>query len=50
MIKVVAHKSVEASVGSGTQRANDRSRFTSREFDYASNMTRVAREQRVDRH
>jgi hypothetical protein len=30
--------------------ANDRSRFTSRESDYASNVTQVARKQRVERH
>jgi hypothetical protein len=50
MIKVVAHKSEEASVGSGTHVVNDRSRFTSRESDCASNVTQVARKQRVDRH
>jgi hypothetical protein len=50
MIKVVAHKSEEASVGSGTHVANDRSRFTSRESDCASNVTQVARKQGVDRH
>jgi hypothetical protein len=30
--------------------ASDWSRFTSRESDYASNVTRVARKQRVERH
>jgi hypothetical protein len=30
--------------------ANDRSRFTSRESDFASNVTQIARKQRVDRH
>jgi hypothetical protein len=50
MIKVVAHKSEKASVGSGTHVENDRSRFTSRESDCASNVTQVARKQRVDRH
>jgi hypothetical protein len=30
--------------------ANDRSRFTSQESDYASNVTRVAGKQHVDRH
>jgi hypothetical protein len=46
----VAHKSEEASVGSGTHVANDRSRFTSRESDCASNVTQVTRKQRVDHH
>jgi hypothetical protein len=50
MIKVVAHKSEEASVGSGTNVANDRSRFTSRESDRASNVTYVGRKQCVDHH
>jgi hypothetical protein len=50
MIKLVAHKSEEASVGSSPHVANDRSRFTSRESDCAANVTRVARKQRVDRH
>jgi hypothetical protein len=50
MIKLVAHKSEEAFVGSGTHVANDRSRFTSRESDCASNVTHVARKQGVDRH
>jgi hypothetical protein len=50
MIKVVAHKSEEASVGSGTHVANDRSRFTSRESDCASNVTHVGRKQCVDHH
>ena len=50
MINVVAHKSEEASVGSGTDVANDRSRFTSGESDCASNVTQVARRQRLDRH
>jgi hypothetical protein len=50
MINVVAHKSEEASVRSGTHVANDRSRFTSRESDCASNVTQVARKQGVDRH
>jgi hypothetical protein len=50
MIKLVAHKSEEASVGSGTHVANDRSHFTSRESDCASNVTQVARKQGVDRH
>jgi hypothetical protein len=50
MIKVVGHKSEEASVGSGTHVANDRSRFTSRESNCASNVTQVDRKQRVDRH
>jgi hypothetical protein len=50
MINVVAQKSEEASVGSGTHVANDRSRFTSRESDCASNVTPIARKQRVDRH
>jgi hypothetical protein len=43
MIKLVAHKSEEASVGSDTHVANDRSRFTSPESDYVSNVTQVAR-------
>jgi hypothetical protein len=43
-------KSEEPSVGSGTHVANDRSSFTSSEFDYTSNVTHVARKQRVDRH
>jgi hypothetical protein len=46
----VAHKSEQASVGSGTHVANDRSHFTSRESDCASNVTQVARKQRVDHH
>jgi hypothetical protein len=46
----MAHKSEEASVGFGTHVVNDRSRFTSRESDCASNVTQVARKQRVDRH
>jgi hypothetical protein len=50
MIKVVAHKSEEASIGSGNHVANDRSHFTSRESDCASNLTQVARKQVVDRH
>jgi hypothetical protein len=50
IINVVAHKSEEASVGSGTDVANDRSHFTSRESDCASNVTQVARKQGVDRH
>jgi hypothetical protein len=50
MIKVVAHKSEEVSVGSGTHVAKDRSPFTSRESDCTSNVTHVARKQRVDRH
>jgi hypothetical protein len=50
MIKVVAHKSEEASVGSGTHVANDRSRFTSPESDYASNLTQVAGKQCVHHH
>jgi hypothetical protein len=50
MIKVVTHKSEGGSVWSGTHVANDRSHFTSREFDCASNVTQVARKQRVDRH
>jgi hypothetical protein len=50
MTKVVAHKSDEASVGSGTHVANDRSRFTSRESDCTSNVTQIARKQRVDHH
>jgi hypothetical protein len=49
MIKVVAHESEEASIGSGTHVANDRSRSTSRESNCASNVTQVARKQRVDR-
>jgi hypothetical protein len=50
IIKVVAHKSEEASVGSGTHVANDSSHFTSRDSDCASNMTQVARKEGVDRH
>jgi hypothetical protein len=50
MIKIVAHKSKGGSVGSGTYVANDRSRFTSRESDYTSNVTQVARKQCVDHH
>jgi hypothetical protein len=50
MINVVAHKSEEASVGSGTHVANDRSRFPSRQSDCASNVTQVARKHGVDRH
>jgi hypothetical protein len=50
MINVVAHKSEEASVGSGTHVANDWSHFTSRESDCASNVTQVARKQGVDCH
>jgi hypothetical protein len=50
IIKVVAHKSEEASVGSGTHVSNDRSNFTSRESDCASNVTQVARKQHVDHH
>jgi hypothetical protein len=46
----VTHKCEEASVGSGTHVANDRSNFTSPETDYTSNVTQVARKQRVDRH
>jgi hypothetical protein len=42
--------SEEASVGSGTHVANDRSRFTSRESDCASKVTQVARKQCVDQH
>jgi hypothetical protein len=49
MINVVAHKSEEASVGSGTHVANDRSRFTSQGSDCASNVTQIARKERVDR-
>jgi hypothetical protein len=41
MIKIVAHKSEGGSVRSGTHVANDRSRFTSRESDYTSNVTQV---------
>jgi hypothetical protein len=50
MINVVAHEPEEASVGSGTHVANDRSRFTSRESDCASNVTQIARKQRVEHH
>jgi hypothetical protein len=50
MIKIVAHKSKGGSVGSGTHVANDRSRFTSRESDYTSNVTQVARKQCADHH
>jgi hypothetical protein len=50
MIKVVDHKSEEASVGSGTHVANDRSRFTSRQSDCVLNVTQDARKQRVDHH
>jgi hypothetical protein len=50
MIKLMAHKSEEASVGSGNHVANDRSRFTARESDRASNVTQVARKQGVDPH
>jgi hypothetical protein len=50
MIKLVAHKSEEASVGSDTHVANDRSRFTSPESDYVSNVTQVARKQCVHHH
>jgi hypothetical protein len=50
MIKLVAHKSEEVSVGSGTHVANDRSRFTSPESDCTSNVTQVARKQRVHHH
>jgi hypothetical protein len=42
--------SEEASVGSGTHMANDRSHFTSRESDCPSNVTQVARKQGVDHH
>jgi hypothetical protein len=42
------HKSEEASVGSGTHVANDRSSFTSPETDNTSNVSQVARKQRVD--
>jgi hypothetical protein len=45
----VAHKFEEASVGSGTHVTNDRSSFTSPETDCTSNVTQVARKQRVDR-
>jgi hypothetical protein len=44
----VAHKSEEASIGSGTHVANDRSSFTSPETDCTSNVTQIARKQRVD--
>jgi hypothetical protein len=50
MIKIVAHKSEGGSVGSGTHVANDRSRFTSPDSDYTSNVTQVARKQCVDHH
>jgi hypothetical protein len=50
MTKIVAHKSEEGSVGSGTHVTNDRSHFTSRESDCTSNVTQVARKQRVDHH
>jgi hypothetical protein len=50
MIKIVTHKSKGGSVGSGTNVANDRSGFTSRESDYTSNVTQVARKQCVDLH
>jgi hypothetical protein len=50
MIKLVTQKSEEGSVGSGTHVANDRSRFTSRESNCASNVAHVARKQRVDLH
>jgi hypothetical protein len=46
----VAHQSEEPSVGSGTHVANDRSSFTSFESDCTTNVTHVARKQRVDRH
>jgi hypothetical protein len=50
IIKVVAHKSEEPSVGFGTHATNDRSSFTSSEFDCTSNVTPVARKQCQDRH
>jgi hypothetical protein len=50
IIKLVPHKSEEASVGSDTHMANDRSHFTSQQSDCASNVTQVARKQHVDRH
>jgi hypothetical protein len=50
MIKIVAHKSEEGSVGSGNHVANDRSHCTSRESNCASNVTQVARKQRVHLH
>jgi hypothetical protein len=40
--------SEQASVGSGTHVANDRSSFTSPETDCTSNVTQVARKQCVD--
>jgi hypothetical protein len=46
----VAHESEEPSVGSGKHAANDRSSFRSPESDCTSNVTHVARKQRVDRH
>jgi type IV pilus biogenesis protein CpaD/CtpE len=46
----VVYKSEEASIGTGSHVANDRSRFTSRESDCASNVTQVARRQGVDRN
>jgi hypothetical protein len=50
MIKIVAHKSEEASIASGTHVTNDGSSFTSTETDCACNVTQVARKQCVDRH
>jgi hypothetical protein len=50
MIKIVAHKSKEASIGSSTHVANDRSSFTSPVIDCTSNVTHVARKQHIDRH
>jgi hypothetical protein len=48
MIKIVAQKSEEASIGSGTHVTNDGSSFISPETDCASNVNQVARKQRVD--
>jgi hypothetical protein len=50
MIKIVAHKSEEGFVDSGTHVANDRSHYTSWESDKASNVTQVARKRSVDLH
>jgi hypothetical protein len=50
MIKVVAHRSEEPSVGSGTHVANDRSSFTSSESDCTSYVTHVSRKERVDHY
>jgi hypothetical protein len=46
----MAHKSKEASVGSGTHVATDRCSFTSPEFYCTSNVTQVARKNFVGHH